>query len=183
MYFTYIYIFYIVFYSAPSTEAPPRAFWLVVCRLQCRKTLRHIVRASLPSLQDIYSTRLTRKALCIAGDPTHPPHTASSICCHQGGACGVSKRGPADWRTASSIRLSGSSTVSRLCPPLSLLPHAPLNSDPLNYICSIRLFHWFALYLPLYLFLHVLICIFVIVVFYICMHVYIYTVLGVTHYK
>ncbi len=44
-----------------------------------------------------------------------PPtrHTASSVCCHQGGDCRVSRPGPADWRTASFIRLSGSSTLSR----------------------------------------------------------------------
>ncbi len=61
-----------------------------------------------------------------------PPtrHTASSVCCHQGGDCGVSRRGPADWRTASYIRLSGSWTPSRPCPPPPpLLPHATLNSD------------------------------------------------------
>uniref|UniRef100_A0A8C2EE23 YqaJ viral recombinase domain-containing protein n=1 Tax=Cyprinus carpio TaxID=7962 RepID=A0A8C2EE23_CYPCA len=34
-------------------------------------------------------------------------HTASSVCCHQGGDCGVSRPGPADLRTASFIRLSG----------------------------------------------------------------------------
>ncbi len=38
-----------------------------------------IVGVSLPSLQDIYSTRLTRKALCIAGDPTHPTHSFFSL--------------------------------------------------------------------------------------------------------
>ncbi len=60
-----------------------------------------------------------------------PPtrHTASSVCCHQGGDCGVSRRGPADWRTASYIRLSGSWTPSRPCPPSPLFPHATLNSD------------------------------------------------------
>ncbi len=49
-----------------------------------------------------------------------PPtrHTASSVCCHQGGDCGVSRRGPADWRTASYIRLSGSWTPARPWPPL-----------------------------------------------------------------
>ncbi len=71
---------------APSTEAPSRASLLAasLCGMapanaSCRKSLQRIVRAaekivgvSLPSLQDIYSTRLTRKALCIAGDPTHP---------------------------------------------------------------------------------------------------------------
>ncbi len=52
----------------------------------CRKSLQRIVRAaekivgvSLPSLQDIYSTRLTRKALSIAGDPTHPTHSFFSL--------------------------------------------------------------------------------------------------------
>ncbi len=38
-----------------------------------------IVGVSLPSLQDIYSTRLTRKALSIAGDPTHPTHSFFSL--------------------------------------------------------------------------------------------------------
>ncbi len=60
--------------------------WYGACNASCRKTLQRIVRAaekivsvSLPSLQDIYSTRLTRKALCIAGDPTHPTHSFFSL--------------------------------------------------------------------------------------------------------
>ncbi len=85
--------------------------WYGACNVSCRKSLQRIVRAaekivgvSLPSLQDIYSTRLTRKALSIAGDPTHPTHSFFSLL-------------PSDWRTASSIRLSGSWTPSRPCPP------------------------------------------------------------------
>ncbi len=60
--------------------------WYGACNTSCRKSLQRIVRAaekivgvSLPSLQDIYSTRLTRKALCIAGDPTHPTHNLFSL--------------------------------------------------------------------------------------------------------
>ncbi len=60
--------------------------WYGTCNASCRKTLQRIVRAaekivgvSLPSLQDIYSTRLTRKALSIAGDPTHPTHSFFSL--------------------------------------------------------------------------------------------------------
>ncbi len=60
--------------------------WFGACNASCRKSLQRIVRAaekivgvSLPSLQDIYSTRLTRKALCIAGDPTHPTHSFFSL--------------------------------------------------------------------------------------------------------
>ncbi len=60
--------------------------WYGACTTSYRKTLQRIVRAaenivgvSLPSLQDIYSTRLTRKALCIAGDPTHPTHSFFSL--------------------------------------------------------------------------------------------------------
>ncbi len=56
--------------------------WYGTCNASCRKSLKRIVRAaekivgvSLPSLQDIYNTRLTCKALCIAGDPTHPTHS------------------------------------------------------------------------------------------------------------
>ncbi len=79
--------------------------WYGACNASCCKSLQRIVRAaekivgvSLPSLQDIYSTRLTRKALCIAGDPTR--HTASSVCCHQGGDCGVSRPGRNGYRNS-----------------------------------------------------------------------------------
>uniref|UniRef100_A0A9J8CRL9 Alkylated DNA repair protein AlkB homologue 8 N-terminal domain-containing protein n=1 Tax=Cyprinus carpio carpio TaxID=630221 RepID=A0A9J8CRL9_CYPCA len=60
--------------------------WYGACNASCQKTLQRIVRAaekiigvSLPSLQDIYGIRLTRKALCIAGDPTHPSHNFFSL--------------------------------------------------------------------------------------------------------
>jgi hypothetical protein len=60
--------------------------WYGACNASCRKSLQRIVRAaekiigvSLPSLQDIYNTRLTRKALRIAGDPTHPTHSFFSL--------------------------------------------------------------------------------------------------------
>ncbi len=60
--------------------------WYGTCNVSCRKSHQRIVRAaekivgvSLPSLQDIYNTRLTRKALCIAGDPTHPTHSFFSL--------------------------------------------------------------------------------------------------------
>ncbi len=60
--------------------------WYGACNASCRKSLQRIVRAaekivgvSLPSLQDTYNTRLTRKALCIAGDPTHPTHSFFSL--------------------------------------------------------------------------------------------------------
>ncbi len=60
--------------------------WYGACNASCRKSLQRIVRAaekivgvSLPSLQDIYSTRLTLKAFCIAGDPTHPTHSFFSL--------------------------------------------------------------------------------------------------------
>ncbi len=129
---------------APSTEAPSRAFWLAasLCVLHhnasCRKSLHRIVRAaekivgvSLPSLQDIYSTRLTRKALCIAGDPTHRTHSFFSLL-------------PSGRRLRSlqarTNRLKDSfihQAVRKLnslpsLPPLPspLLHHAPLNSDP-----------------------------------------------------
>ncbi len=60
--------------------------WYGACNASCRKSLLRIMRAaekivgvSLLSLQDIYSTRLTRKTLCIAGDPTHPTHSFFSL--------------------------------------------------------------------------------------------------------
>uniref|UniRef100_A0A3B1K880 Reverse transcriptase domain-containing protein n=1 Tax=Astyanax mexicanus TaxID=7994 RepID=A0A3B1K880_ASTMX len=56
--------------------------WYGACTASCRRTLQRIVRAaekivgtSLPSLQDLYSSRLTRKALRLAGDPSHPLHS------------------------------------------------------------------------------------------------------------
>ena len=52
----------------------------------CRRTLQRTVRtaekivgAPLPSIQDIYDTRLSRKALCIARDITHPIHGFFSL--------------------------------------------------------------------------------------------------------
>ncbi len=66
--------------------------------------------------------RLTRKASALQVIPP-TRHTVSSVCCHQGGDCGVSRRGPADWRTASYIRLSGSWTPPPpLAPPPSFTP-------------------------------------------------------------
>ncbi|KAI3369255.1 hypothetical protein L3Q82_007507 [Scortum barcoo] len=60
--------------------------WYGACSASCRKTLQFIVRAaekmvgaSLPSLQDTYISRLTRKALCITRDPTHPSHSFFSL--------------------------------------------------------------------------------------------------------
>ncbi len=60
--------------------------WYGACNASCRKSLQRIVRAaekivgvSLRSLQDIYSTRLTHKALYIAGDTTHPTHSFFSL--------------------------------------------------------------------------------------------------------
>ncbi|KAL0146554.1 hypothetical protein M9458_058185 [Cirrhinus mrigala] len=60
--------------------------WFGACNASCQKTLQRIVRAAeriigvpLPSLQDIYSTRLTKKALCIAADPSHPMQSFFSL--------------------------------------------------------------------------------------------------------
>ncbi len=105
------------------------------CNASCRKSLQWIVRAaekivgvSLPSLQDIYRTRLTRKALSIAGDPTHPSHSFFSLL-------------PSGRRLRSlqarTSRLKDSfihQAVRKLnslpsLPPPPLLPHATLNSD------------------------------------------------------
>uniref|UniRef100_A0A9J7ZE91 Alkylated DNA repair protein AlkB homologue 8 N-terminal domain-containing protein n=1 Tax=Cyprinus carpio carpio TaxID=630221 RepID=A0A9J7ZE91_CYPCA len=109
--------------------------WYGACNASCRKTLQRIVRAaekiigvSLPSLQDIYGTRLTRKALCIAGDPTHPSHSFFSLL-------------PSGRRLRSlqarTSRLKDSfihQAVRKLnslpnLPPVPLLPQAPLNYE------------------------------------------------------
>ncbi len=108
--------------------------WYGACNASCRKSLLRIMRAaekivgvSLLSLQDIYSTRLTRKTLCIAGDPTHPTHSFFSLL-------------PSGRRLRSlqarTSRLKDSfihqavrklNSLPSLPPPL--LHHAPLNSD------------------------------------------------------
>ncbi len=109
---------------------------MCACNASCRKSLQRIVRAaekivgvSLPSLQDIYNTRLTRKALSIAGDPTHPTHNFFSLL-------------PSGRRLRSlqarTNRLKDSfihQAVRKLnslpsLPPSPLLPHESLNSDP-----------------------------------------------------
>ncbi|KAK3572948.1 hypothetical protein QTP86_010651 [Hemibagrus guttatus] len=56
--------------------------WFGNCTVSDRKILQRIVRTaekiirvSLPSITDIYSTRCIRKANSIVDDPTHPSHT------------------------------------------------------------------------------------------------------------
>ncbi len=108
--------------------------WYGACNASCRNSLQQIVRAaeklslSPPSRTSTAPVSPAKPSALQVIPPTR--HTASSVCYHQGGDCGVSKPGPTDWKTASSTRLSGSWTPSRPCPPPSpLLPHAPLNSD------------------------------------------------------
>ncbi len=135
--------------SFENTESPHSAFsdptstgapWGFFCLhfLWCSVVL--IVASEKPECGDsaLSDTSLKTRPFAAPVSPAKPSalqvipptrHTASSVCCHQGGDCGVSRPGPADWRTASSIRLSGSWTPSRPCPPSPLLPHAPLNSD------------------------------------------------------
>ncbi len=88
--------------------------WYGACNASCRKSLQRIVRAaekivgvSLPSLQDIYNTRLTRKALSIAGDPTHPTHNFFSLL-PSGRRLRSLQARTNRLKTASSTRLSGS---------------------------------------------------------------------------
>uniref|UniRef100_A0A3Q3GD57 Reverse transcriptase domain-containing protein n=1 Tax=Labrus bergylta TaxID=56723 RepID=A0A3Q3GD57_9LABR len=60
--------------------------WLGSCTAANRKTLQRTVKAAeriigvpLPSLLDLYGTRLTRKATSIVRDPTHPSHSLFSL--------------------------------------------------------------------------------------------------------
>ncbi len=101
-----------------------------------------IVGVSLPSVQDIYSTRLIRKASALQVIPP-TRHTASSICCHQGGDCGVSGQ---DQQTEGQLHPSGSWTPS---PPL------------LSYIYIYILYIWFVL-----LYFYVLLLVFSVI----CVH-------------
>lgn len=43
------------------------------------RTVERIIGASLPSLQDIYTTRLTCKVLKIVRDPSHPAHNLFNL--------------------------------------------------------------------------------------------------------
>ncbi len=105
--------------------------WYGACNTSFRKSLQRIVRAaekivgvSLPSLQDHLQQPVSpaKPSALQVIPPTR--HIACSVCCHQGGDCVVSRPGPTDWGTASSIRLSGSWTPSRPCtPPLSYPTH------------------------------------------------------------
>ncbi len=89
---------------------------------QWEQLRRSLVSLSPPSRTFTAPVSPTKPSALQVIPPTR--HTASSVCCHQGGDCGVSRRGPADWRTASFIRLSGSSTLSSLSLPLlSFTPH------------------------------------------------------------
>ncbi len=58
-----------------STAGNRRALQRVV------RTARHIVGGELPSLQDIYTRRCTRKAWRIIKDSSHPSHRLLSLCC------------------------------------------------------------------------------------------------------
>ncbi|KAK3556678.1 hypothetical protein QTP70_013059 [Hemibagrus guttatus] len=60
--------------------------WFGNCTVSDRKTLQWIVRTaekiirvSLPSITDIYSTHCIRKANSIVDDPTHPSHTLFTL--------------------------------------------------------------------------------------------------------
>ncbi len=111
--------------------------WYGACNASCRKSLQRIVRAaekivgvSLPSLQDIYSTCLTCKALCIAGDPTHPTHSFFSLL--PSGRRLQSLQARTSRLKDSFIHQAVRKLNSLLTlPPLPspLLPHATLNSD------------------------------------------------------
>ncbi len=152
--------------------------WYGACNASCRKSLQRIGRAaekivgvSLPSLQDIYSTRLTRKALCIAGDPTHPTHSFFTLL--------PSGRRLRSLQTRTN-RLKDSfihQAVRKLNappPPPPVLSFAP---------CTIEL--WPADKLFIFVYNFIKLCIFVIVAFFIyvyilyiyvciCMYIYIY---------
>ncbi len=123
-----------------------------------------IVGVSLPSLQDIYSTRLTRKALCIAGDPTHPSHSFFSLL--------------PSWRRLRSLQARTSrlkdSFIHQAVRKLNSLPTLP--PTPPFALCHFIYFYYYYNFF----FSHVLICIFVIVAFCVCiyacvcMYVYVY---------
>ncbi len=139
--------------------------WYGACNASCRKSLQRIVRAaekivgvSLPSLQDIYNTRLTRKALSIAGDPTHPTHNFFSLL--------------PSGRRLRSLQARTSRLKGQLHPPGCQEAELPPVLAPLPSLTP-RTTELFLFLFMFYFFLHVLICIFVIVAF-LCTYIYIY---------
>ncbi len=121
--------------------------WYGACNAPCRKSLQRIVRAaekivgvSLPYLQDIYSTRLTRKALSIAGDPTHPTHNFFSL-------LPSGRRLRSLQARTSRLKDSFIHQAVRKLNSLPSLPPLPTftarNTELWHYVS-----HWFALYLP-----------------------------------
>ncbi len=63
-------------------EHPDRLYHRLVWkqhRWQAVRTARHIVGGELPSLQDIYTRRCTRKARRIIKDSSHPSHSLLSL--------------------------------------------------------------------------------------------------------
>ncbi len=81
----------------------PSLMWYGACNASCRKTLQRIVRAaekivgcslSPPSRTSTAPVSPAKPSALQVIPPNH--HIAYSICCHQGGDCGVSRRGPAD---------------------------------------------------------------------------------------
>ncbi len=77
--------------------------WYGACNASCRKSLQWIVRAaekivgvslSPPSRTSTAPVSPAKPSALQVIPPTR--HTASSVCCHQGGDCAVSRRGPTD---------------------------------------------------------------------------------------
>ncbi len=77
--------------------------WYGACNASCRKSLQCIVRAAEkivgvspppPSRTSTAPVSPAKPSALQVIPPTR--HTASSVCCHQGGDCGVSRQGPAD---------------------------------------------------------------------------------------
>ncbi len=158
--------------------------WYGACNASCRKSLQgewEQLRRSLvslsPSLQDIYNTRLTRKALSIAGDPTHPTHNFS-VCYHQGGDWGVSKPGLKD----SFIHQAGQEAESfppPSRPPLPPPPPPPLPT-PRNELCELLFFYlmfiFFFIFFPTCPYLYIVIVAFLCtygIYIYMCICVYV----------
>ncbi len=128
---------------APSTEATIESIltscitvWYGACNASCRKSLQWIVRAAekivgvslSPPSRTSTSTRLTPQSPLHCRWSHPPAHNFFSLL-PSGRRLRSLRPGPTDWRTASSIRLSGSWTPSRPCPPSPLLPPESLNSD------------------------------------------------------
>ncbi len=109
--------------------------WYGACNASCRKSLQRIVRAAEKIVGVSLPSSRTSTAPVSPASPQHlqviPPtrHTASSVCCHQGGGLRSLQARTSRLKDSFIHQAVRKLNSLRPCPPSPLLPHATLNSD------------------------------------------------------